>query len=115
MTGAGKRRKGAGGELEVRDLIRKHGFECERDGRLDDDLQHNVAGFHFEVKRQEIIEIGRWTRQAEADAKGRVPCVAYRRSGQPWRASLPLEELLALLAISREKDELQFILDGLRK
>lgn len=81
----------------MRDIFRAHGFECRRDGRLDDDLAHNIDGFHFEVKRRETLALPEWTRQAERDAGDRVPCVAYRRSREPWRVSLPLEALLTLL------------------
>lgn len=101
MSGRSSRRKGASGEREVRDILRCHGFISERDGRLDDDLQHDVSGYHFEVKRRERLSLEEWTRQAERDAKEREPVVVYRKSNQPWRASLSFERLAALLAIEK--------------
>lgn len=95
------REKGKRGEREVRDLLREHGFDARRDGRLDDDLAHNVAGFHFEVKRRETLALPAWTTQAERDAgPDRVPVVVYRRNSEPWRASLPFDALCRLLSLS---------------
>jgi hypothetical protein len=88
------------GEREVRDILIAHGFDARRDGRLDDALDHNVAGYHFEVKRTETLAPPEWTRQADADADadGRIAVVAYRRSREPWRASLPLDALARLMS-----------------
>jgi len=92
------REKGQRGEREVRDLLRQYGFLAVRDGRLSADLSHDVPDVHFEVKRCERLSLPEWTRQAEMDAKeGEVPVVAYRRSQEPWRASVPLDFLLGLL------------------
>ena len=96
-----QRRKGIRGELEVAAILRAHGFAARRDGRLDEDLAHDVAGYHFEVRRRETLALPAWTRDAEQGAAGRVPVVAYRRSGEPWYAVLPFEELARLLAIER--------------
>ena len=77
--------------------MREAGFEARRDGRLDDDLQHNIEGYHFEVKHRETLALPAWLRQAERDAGERVPVVAFRRNNEPWRAVLPLPVLLRLL------------------
>ena len=95
--GAMSRRKGANGERDFRDLLRSHGFTCERDGSERGDLIHNVPGVHFEVKRCETLALPKWSRQAEVDAgEGEVPVVAYRKSRQPWRVDLDAEEFLRL-------------------
>lgn len=106
------RDKGKRGEREVRDLLREHGFEARRDGRLDDDLAHDAYGYHFEVKRRETIALPEWTRQAEEDAGDREPVVAYRASHEPWRASLRLDTLVRLIAIEREARSLLDALEG---
>lgn len=96
------RRKGAHAEREVRDIFRRFGFACERDGHgdFDGDLKHEIEGFHFEVKRHEKIGMGAWKAQAERDsAPGVVPVVIWRRSGEEWSANLPLAELLSLLQL----------------
>jgi hypothetical protein len=98
------RAKGAVAEREVRDIVRKAGYRCERDGQIDNfaeanaDLRHDVRGVHFEVKRRETLALPQWTRQAEEDARpDEQAVVVYRRSREPWRASVDFEWLLYLL------------------
>lgn len=105
------RDKGKRGEREVRDLLREHGFEARRDGRLDDDLAHDVLGYHFEVKRRETLALPEWTRQAEADAGDREAVVVYRRSREPWRASIRFERLVELLALERDRKRLTALVE----
>lgn len=100
--GKTSRRKGAAGERELAALLRAHGFQAKRDGRLDDDLAHDIPGVHLEAKRCERVELAKWLRQAEHDARGRVPIVAFRQNRQPWRAVVPLVWLLKILAERRE-------------
>lgn len=96
-SGRTSRRKGASGEREVRDIFRRHGFHCVRDGRFEGDLNHDVPGVWVEVKRRETLAIPAWLRQAEHDApEGTVPWVVFRRSKEPWRVVMPLEEALRL-------------------
>jgi len=96
-----QRDKGKRGEREVAAVLREHGFRARRDGRLEADLAHDVDGYHFEVRRRETLALPAWTRDAEQAAEGRVPIVVYRRSGEPWRAVIPLDELARLLALKR--------------
>ena len=69
----------------MRDTLLAHGIDARRDGRLDDDLDHGLEGFHIEVKRRERYDIDSWCSQAERDAGDRVPLVVFRKSQQPWR------------------------------
>ncbi len=101
-----ERRKGATGELEVVALLRDHGWADARrtsDGRgqhARGDITNGPAGVHFEVKRQERLAVPAALRQAEADAAPHdVPVVVHRPSRSPWMATLPLDELLALLRL----------------
>jgi len=91
------RKKGARGEREVRDVLRSHGITARRDGRLDDDLDHGLDGYHLEVKRRERYDLDSWLEQAERDAQDRVPVVVFRKSNQPWRAVIDFEYLLELI------------------
>lgn len=100
-----ERQKGARGERDFRDLVRSFGFDCDRDGRLAADLRHGVQGVHFEVKRCESITAPKWIAQAEAEAGGAVPVVAFRRSREPWRVIAPAADYLeakAALAALRD-------------
>ncbi len=81
----------------MRDILRAHGREARRDGRLDDDLNHDIDGYHLEVKRRERYEIDSWLEQAERDAGEREPIVVFRKSKEPWRAIIRLDALLGLL------------------
>jgi hypothetical protein len=100
------------GEREVRDILIAHGFDARRDGRLDDALDHNVAGYHFEVKRRETLAPPEWTRQAGADADGRIAVVAYRRSREPWWASLTLDALARLMSFERALRDVERLCAG---
>jgi hypothetical protein len=88
VDGRNIRRKGQAGEREVAAILAGHGFACRRDGRLNGDLVHDCHGYHFEVKRAERLKLPEWFAQAEADADrhGLQPVLAFRQSGQPWRA-----------------------------
>lgn len=112
MDGRGKRRKGAVGERELAGILSEQlGFEVKRklgqarDGGYDIE----IGRFCIEVKRQERLAIEDWCRQVEAavtsasriDSEGDfeppVPVVVFRRSGQPWRAVVPLDWLIGAM------------------
>lgn len=112
MNGRGARRKGAAGERELAAMLTDElGFEVKRKlGQARDggyDLQ--VGRFAIEVKRQERLQIEDWCRQVEAavtvaadiDSDGNlrppVPVVVFRRSGQPWRAVVPIQWLIEVM------------------
>lgn len=101
MNGRGKRNKGAAGERELAALLSDHlGFVVKRnlgqarDGA--DDL--TVQQFRIEVKRQERLQVDKWSEQVEACAKpGEIPVLAYRRNGQPWRVCLRLDDFIPMM------------------
>jgi Holliday junction resolvase len=99
--GRSEREKGRRGELEVRDLFRAAGFDCDRvpnSGglRIRGDLYGTVP-FHVEVKRQERPAVLAALRQAAADADGLPYLVAFRQSRSPWYGAAPLSLLLDVL------------------
>jgi hypothetical protein len=94
------RDKGLSGEREVRHAFETGGLPVRGLEGLGDQLVVCATGLtlHIEVKRAERITIGEWTRQAETEApQGTVPIVVYRRNREPWRASLKLDDLIAML------------------
>jgi hypothetical protein len=101
VNGRGKRAKGAAGERELAALLSEHlGFVVKRnlgqarDGA--DDL--TVQQFRIEVKRQERLQVDKWSEQVESCAQpGEVPVLAYRRNGQPWRVCLRLEDFIPMM------------------
>lgn len=75
-------------------FVVKRNLGQARDGA--DDL--TVEKFRIEVKRRETIAIDKWSQQVEECAKaGEVPVVVYRRSGQPWRVCLLLDDFIPML------------------
>lgn len=99
MSGRRSRSKGANGEREVAQILRGRGFEATRNrvGVTAQDLLHNIAGVHIEVKRQEKLQIPMWLRQAEGDCPAdSIPVLVYRKSNEPWRVVIPLSHYLDL-------------------
>jgi len=102
---ASERRKGAAGEREIVELLHAHGWpRAHRNfgsgSAGGGDVAHGPEGVALEVKRHGgRLDLPRAIRQAEAGAGDHdLPIVAHRRDGEPWRATLPLEDLLELLA-----------------
>ncbi len=103
---AGSRRKGARGELEVLELLQAHGWtRAHRNfgsgSAGGGDVTDGPAGVVLEVKRHAgRLDLPAAVRQAEAACgPGDLPVVAHRRDGEPWGATLPLEDLLDLLEL----------------
>lgn len=103
---ASQRRKGKEGELEVVRMIRNAGWkDASRtsDGRGQQargDVANGPHGFHIEIKRQEALNVPRAFRQIESDANPLdTPLLIHRPSRQCWMATLPLDELLALIQL----------------
>jgi len=98
-----ERRKGTSGELEVRDIFRAAGFDCDRTPnsgalRIRSDLYGNVPA-HLEVKRQETARPWAWWQQATDEAQpGELPVVAFRRNRSQWLAIVDLHQLADLMA-----------------
>jgi hypothetical protein len=101
MQGRSSRTKGARGEREFSDVLRLHGFTAIRTGRSHsgpvDDLSHDVAGVHFEVKRRNGFDPVAWLRQARRDAANRMAVVVWKRNNGEWLAIMGADELLTLL------------------
>ena len=96
------RQKGVRGELELRDLFRRHGYEAYRGqqhsgGGDSPDVVSNVPGIHAECKRLEAGNPYRWMEQAIRDAGDRVPIVFHKRNGKEWLAILRAEDLFRYL------------------
>lgn len=103
---ASQRRKGARGELEVLTLLHAHGWPAAHrnfgsGSRGGGDITAGPAGTVLEVKRHGgRLDLPAAVRQAQAAAGPTdLPVVAHRRDGEEWMATLPLDELLALLQL----------------
>lgn len=104
-SGRRSKRKGKVGESQVVNIAKANGCpQAERDWKTPQ-LDGDVAGIphtHLECRRRERIDIIVWSREVEAKARNdNIPVVAYRKSHEPWRASLPLADLIRLIANQR--------------
>jgi hypothetical protein len=101
MSGRRSRSKGARGELEVGKLIAAAGFHGARMGRNGysaEDVEHSIPNVHIEVKRTEKMLFSTWIKQAERDCGDKTPVIVHRGNGEPWRALVPFDYLLDLMA-----------------
>ena len=101
MNGRGKRNKGAAGERELAGILKDNlGFEVKRNlGQARDGADDiTIQKFRIEVKRQERLQVDKWSEQVESCSKsGEIPILAYRRNGQPWRVCLRLDDFIPML------------------
>jgi len=100
--GEPSRSKGRRGELEVARVFRAAGFDVDRTPnsgglRLKGDLYGANLPVHIETKRRERLDVWAGMQQAESEANGRVPWLAFRRNRSPWYVAMLLEDALALL------------------
>ncbi len=98
--------------MEVAKLAQAHGFRAQRVAPLqcagtdDPDVKVDIEGTWLEVKRRETLAIEAWSVEAEQTCpEGMSAVVVYRRSRQPWRASMLLEDFLLLQRELRELRE----------
>jgi hypothetical protein len=101
-----ERAKGARGELEVVARIREAGWPDARrthDGRRQagrGDVAGGPEATHIEIKRQERLNVPAALAQVRADADPLdLPVLVHRPSRAEWMATLPLADLLELLAL----------------
>lgn len=102
--GAMSRNKGVRSEREVELRFQDAGFTTERalSGRRQIAGDINVAGLALEVRRRERIDIARWCAEHEAETPEHLtPIVVWRKSREPWRVSLTLDDFLDLLTEAR--------------
>lgn len=100
------RRKGKDGELEAIRIFREHGWPNAertsngREQRGRNDVANGPQGCAIEVKRQERLNVPAALDQLARDSDQLdVPILVHRPSRHPWYATLPLEDLLSLLAL----------------
>lgn len=108
MQGKSSRDKGARGEREFRDLLRRFGYQSRRYARSERataDVAHDVGGIHFEVKRRNAFDPVAWVRQSRRDSEleGReeLPVAVWKRNNGEWMMICGVEEFLTWLQKER--------------
>lgn len=96
------RQKGAGGERELANVLKSHGYAAARgqqfSGGADSPDVVGLPGFHIEAKRVEAGNPYNWLSQAQRDAGfDKIPLVIHRKNGHNWIAILELEDFLKLI------------------
>jgi Holliday junction resolvase len=102
------RQKGARGEREFSEELRKAGHEARRgrqfSGSPDSPDVVTSLPYHFEVKRTESLSLYTAMEQAVRDSAGKkVPVVAHKRNGKRWLVVMHLDDFLPLVASEGRK------------
>lgn len=101
--GALSKNKGKRGELEVAELLKKHGFEARRGqqfagGGDSPDVVHSMEGMHIEVKRTERFSLYDALEQANRDKKASEDALVFHRPNKkPWVVVMDAEAFLKLM------------------
>ena len=100
------RRKGAEGERELANELRKLGYDAHRGvqykGGQDSPDVVGIDGFHIECKRVEKLNIEDAMKQSERDAGDNVPLVIHRKNREEWKVTMRLDDFIELI---RGKDD----------
>ncbi len=96
------RAKGARGERQAAAAVASH-LHCTasrgvqyQGGKDSPDIQTDLAGIHFEVKRCERGCVHAWMEQSQRDAGRNIPTVLHRKNNTDWLLTVRLEDMYAL-------------------
>jgi Holliday junction resolvase len=103
---ASEREKGARGEREIVQIFHRYGWgfaERTSNGREQkgkNDIANGPKGCAFEVKRVQKLSVPKALDQLARDSDpADIPILIHRPNRHEWMATMPLEELLPLLAL----------------
>lgn len=108
MTGARSQRKGARGEVEVRDLYRAGGFIARRNFGSGSQGGGDITGYLPdvpEVKRvKRAVRYHEWVAQAQEGAAGtgKPWALWIRVDGGEWTVTTPAEHYMGLLVVEHQ-------------
>lgn len=95
------RQKGAAGERELANLLKKHGYDTRRgqqySGANGDADVVGIPGLHIECKRVEKLNLDAAMEQSIRDAReDEIPVVMHRKNRKEWKVTLLLEDFLKI-------------------
>lgn len=93
------RRKGRESERQLERIIEAKGIDTDRSlgGRAQPHGDVSIPGVAIECRRRERIDICKWCNEhGEKVPSHLTPVVAFRKSGEPWRVALDLDDFLDL-------------------
>lgn len=96
------RNKGARGERELAELLRKYGYEARRgqqfSGANGDADVVGLPGYHIECKRVEKLNLDEAMAQSIRDAReNEIPIVCHRKDRKGWMVTLRFEDFMEVL------------------
>jgi len=98
--------KGKVGEREFANLLKANGFKNARRGQqfngLEGDDVVGVPNVHIEVKRVEKLNLEVAMEQSIRDADGKIPIVAHRRNGKPWKITMLFDDYINYLKLAQK-------------
>lgn len=108
------RAKGAAGERELSNVLKKHGFKTRRGqqfcGSNGDADVVGVPGIHIECKRVEALNIHKAIEQAKNDAqKGEIPTVFHRKNRTGWLVTMQLEDWIGMYKKSQQEEKIEYV------
>ena len=109
--GLKSQKKGAAGERELADCLRRAGYPVSWGGNKTFGAVPDVSGLpgiHVEVKRRERLNITEAMEQAERDAdrfRDGAPAVFHRKNKSPWLVTMRLSDWLPLYASALAQDQ----------
>ena len=102
------RAKGARGERELSNLLKRAGFETRRGqqycGANGDADVVGIHGIHIECKRVEHLNLYKAMEQAKTDAKeNEKPTVFHRKDRQEWLVTMTLDDWIEMYKKAEKK------------
>ena len=93
------REKGAKGERELANILKKYGFDARRGqqfcGKNGDADVVGLEGYHIECKRVERLNIHEAMQQSVRDAReNETPIVAHRKNKTEWLVTMRLDDFI---------------------
>jgi len=111
MAKINSRAKGARGEREFRDELRKQGYTARRGQQFSgspdspDVICEDLPELHFEVKRVESLQLYTAMEQARRDAgEHKTPVLAHKKNGKDWVVVMDLQDWFELLRKAKQHD-----------
>ena len=109
--GLKSQKKGAAGERELADCLRRAGYPVSWGGNrtfgCTPDLS-GLPGIHIECKRVEALNVTRAMEQAERDAdrfRDGAAAVFHRKNKSPWLVTMKLSDWLPLYTLALTQDQ----------
>lgn len=94
------KKKGAKGERELANKLKKYGYETRRGQQYNGLEGEDVIGLdyiHIECKRVERLDLGSAMYQAKKDSKeNQLPAVFHRKNRSNWLVTMELQDWINL-------------------